>query len=358
LDLNNIDFAHLNLDKYLDWLKMEYTRFSRVNTLPLLESIYNDYSKRAFLVNTHYIRTRGKTLPAKIARLYEAKKKPYKKQIDELKDLPLLVIFFNSVLYDKAKTGEKYGFFQTKELENLRIETGYLDLYRDSLNNVWKPDFIEQITIEYEKSPLPKKAFYQHKINYLKETEFKYLDLIFNGNFVYNLNNGKTCLSFFIEFSRIWEIHYLETELLKLYTPLDTTKPPISLTLKPALNNAEITLLADSLSPLFTGTLEQWQNLFSNKIAPPVGIRLNPKTSNRELAFLFDELERNEFIKTNQWADILYKCEAFNKQGKTLVSKQYNKAKNGLKEFRYKKNNPLIETLITKLTDTLPDKIK
>lgn len=349
MDLTNIDFARLDLDKYLDWLQAEYARFSRVCTLPKLESLYNDYSKRAFFANSHYIRTRGKNLPPEIARLYEAKKNHYKKQIDELQPLPISVIFFNNVVYDKTLQGKKYGLFTVSELEDVHIETQYFDLYRGFLNDVWKPDFKEQITPDFEKSPLPKTAFYQLKIKTLKENSFKYLEHVINGSFIYNLNEAKTCLDFFLDFSRIWEIHYLETELLKLSSP---SAPLLSKhTLNPNFQDfeAQVKIISETSTPLFIGTLDQWENLFSNEITPfTKPIELRQGVSKADLRRFIDNLKFYGLIRTGSFLKVLADVNAFSLRGNVLTANDYKNANNG-KNYPNTRNADKVEEIFTAL---------
>tara|TARA_Y100000815_G_C13325118_1_gene493835 strand:+ start:1077 stop:2162 length:1086 start_codon:yes stop_codon:yes gene_type:complete len=357
-EAQKLDFSIIDIDKYLSWLKTEYSLLAQARYLPFYNDILNEFYLRKFRVETHYLLTRGKELPSKIATLYVNRIAHFDRLIKKLEDTPVKLIYFNSVTGKKPIKGSKYVFFTSEQLEKVEIDITILNKWYKEYNETWKPEFISDLDKDFKRFPLPKNIYYSQKINDLKGQDFKYLPRILEGNFIYNLNEFKECFEFFIEVNTIWQIHYLETELLKLSSPSNTSNHSTALTLKPSFNNAEISVLAKDLSPLFDGTIEQWLNLLSDNITPPVSIKLNPKTTHRELAFLFSELSKNEFINTDQWADILDKSKAFTKSGEYLTAKQYHKAKEGLKTFKYKPNSPIIEALIIRLTETLPDKIK
>lgn len=102
-NINEVDFFNLDIDKYLNWLLSKYKRFASLKIIVLLDDTVKDYQIRKYFANSHYIATRGETLPDTITELYAKKINHYTKQRDEYKPLHIEVAFFESVKYEKQK---------------------------------------------------------------------------------------------------------------------------------------------------------------------------------------------------------------------------------------------------------------
>lgn len=348
-DVQSIDFVKLDIDKYVNWLKNEYKLISRVSALPLIESIRNDYLKNKFLANSHYIRTRGRKLPKKIERLYSNKIDHFQNQINEFEGIPLKLVFFDCIEPSNPNQEKKYLFFTSKELENINISLQYFNFWLENLTNTLKPDFIRELETDFKKSPLPKETYYCQKAKKIKDMGFEYLPHILEGEFIYNLNELEKCTNFFMEVSRIWEVSYLEKQILKLQSPLK--KPKKVYTLNPNFEHlrGQIEIIFEYSKPLFNASLSQWQNLFSDNIQPFENpIELKSEITLMDLRLFLDKLNQHGLIKNGRFNSLLQKINAFSFNGSTVQANQYADARKN-EMYPYTKNAPKIDEIFEAL---------
>lgn len=346
-DVQNVDFCNLDIDKYLNWLKSEYELFSMVNTLPLIDSIYNSYQIRQYVVMSYYRATRNKELPKPVKKAYDDRINHFKAQIDEFDMMLMRLQYFDSVGLKTYKKDKKYKYFDAKELKEVKIDITYFNLWHNSFKTIWQPDFISETEKDFEKSPLPKEDFYIQKANMIKETGFDYLEQILNGNFIYNLDNSTKALYFFTEVSRIWEISYLEKEALKVKDATISNSPKY--TLNPNFDDLEeqIKVIHENTTGLFNASIEQWKNLFSNDIKPFKNpIELKPKITYEDLHFFLAELHRVQLFRKSQFGIVIEKTKAF--ASKKIITSQglsdaHRKAKSGAK------HSYIVANLLSKL---------
>ncbi|MCV6629187.1 MAG: hypothetical protein OIF50_04935 [Flavobacteriaceae bacterium] len=100
---------------------------------------------------------------------------------------------------------------------------------------------------------------------------------------------------------------------------------------------------------LFSASLEQWQNLFSNNIqvfkAP---IELKSNTTISDLRLFLDTLYSKRLIKKQRFNKVLENVKAFSYEGKVLVADQYKNAKQ-IENYPHTKNYIKVSEIFTAL---------
>ncbi len=222
INLKEVDFFNLDIDKYLDWLIDRYKLFASVkNVLPLVENLYNDICIRKWEYYKHRMKTRQADIPEKILNLYDNRIQHFKNQLTEYKEICLELPLFNSVECDLENHNKKYTYFDEADLPQINIQM--MLFWLEKFRETELEDFINELDIEFLRYPLKTKAFYNQKLKELIKYNFVFLPHILNGNFIYNLDNNKTCLQFAIEIDKIKQIIYLESQI----KGIEPEHPPI-----------------------------------------------------------------------------------------------------------------------------------
>lgn len=262
-NINDVDFFNLDIDKYLDWLISKYKLFASLHTIVLLDDIINRYSAKKFYANSHYIITRGKSLPNKIERLYNDKIEHFTKEKDKYKTLKTEVILFESVIINRQQSEIKeYGFFSREEMQNLKIDISSLLYWIEKESESQFNENIEEIEEKRSRTPQPDTLFYKKELeNLIRDFEFYYLPQILDGQFIYNLDNFKKSLAFALEIDKIRVAIYL-TSKIKGETP----KHPLTKPLQWNGNINALTTLFNELldNGIISGTKENIKRLLLN----------------------------------------------------------------------------------------------
>lgn len=271
-NINKVDFLHLDIDKYLDWLLNKYNLFSEIHELEYLNEEINSLHARKYFANSHYIKTRNITIPENIETAYTTRIKAKEIEKERFKNIEIHeLIFFDSVEYTKRKESRKeYGFFNKNELKNISIDNSYLKAW---FNNDYGNAFIDETTNRLTSSPLKENTFYQKELNFLLENyDFEYLPQILNGLFIYNLDNEKNALSFAVEIDKIKLAIYLTEKITG-----ETAKHPLT---KPIQWTGQLNTLVTIFNELLTadlikGTKENIKRILINNFINANGLELS-----------------------------------------------------------------------------------
>lgn len=119
-------------------------------------------------------------------------------------------------------------------------------------------------------------------------------------------------------------------EIKAKYVIKQPTEPKKPLSLKPNFDdfNGQINTIYTETKTLFTSTLSQWEQLFSDDIqifkSP---IELNQKTTLSDLRLLLDKLSQKGLIKNSKFNKLLQTVKAFSYNGLIITANQYKDAK-------------------------------
>lgn len=214
-NIKEVDFFSLDIDKYLNWLLYRYDIFASIWELPYLDNQQNNWAYRLFKINSHYIATRGQSVPNNIKQAYESKIKHFKKLASKYSGYELEIIFFESVQYDRKEGEQKeYAFFTKEELKNLKLDISALKWWLVDNKDSNYLGLLELLEEKREATPLKDDIFYKNELeNLLNSFNFEYLPQILNSQFIYNLDNTKNALSFAIEIDNIRLAIYLTEQI-------------------------------------------------------------------------------------------------------------------------------------------------
>lgn len=299
-NIKEVDFFGLDIDKYINWLLDKYEIFSTLWELPYIDAEMNNWAYRLFKANTHYIMTRGQSIPKHIKTAYERRINHFKEQRGKYAGYHLEVIFFESVQYEKDNARNKeYGFFTKEELKQLSIDISGLKFWLINNNNSGFSSLLELLEDKRKATPLKDKIFYQKELdNLLQSFEFEYLPRILEGQFIYDLDNNKNALTFAVEVDNIRFAIYLTEQIRG-----EAQKLPI---IKPLKWTGDINVLATLFDELLKcgligkdwGAKENIKRLLLNNF-------VNADGGNLSRDYLDEILKPSKMKKDKETADLL-----------------------------------------------------
>lgn len=224
-NIKEVDFYNLDIEKYTDWLLDRYELFNTICQLPYLEELIIDLQKRNYFASSHYLFSRNKPLPKTIENLYRKKIQHFEKQTKKFENIYIELIFFKSVGYDREVKHQKYIFFSSEELKEIRIDTSWLKFWLLENKGAFD-DLVNEVDKRKKSSPLKDIPFYQKEIEeILNSFDFVYLPNIMNGGFIYNLDNDSEALQFSTEVEKIKLLTYLREKIQGNNAVHPLTKP-------------------------------------------------------------------------------------------------------------------------------------
>lgn len=224
-NIKEVDFYNLDIDKYIDWLLDRYNLFSTIWEVAYFDDIIKELQVRKYFANSHYIATRSKQLPENIETAYNKKIKHFESQVNKFENMYIELIFFKSVGFSGKAKNQKYIYFSSDELKEIRINNYWLIFWAVE-NKDYFNDLVEEINRKKRSSPLKDKMFYQKEIDLIiNDFDFIYLPDILEGKFIYNLDNESNALAFSSEIEKIKLLIYLSEKVQGNSLKHQLTKP-------------------------------------------------------------------------------------------------------------------------------------
>lgn len=125
--------------------------------------------------------------------------------------------------------------------------------------------------------------------------------------------------------ARVYELETTLRTMYSLNTPVSIPRKKAALSLKPCITPSQIVRLYEATQWLFTSTLDQWRNLFSENIQVfdiPIAVTSKFKS---DVRVLFHYLQKKSLIDTLNYPSILEKIGAFSYEGKIITARQLHK---------------------------------
>lgn len=124
-----------------------------------------------------------------------------------------------------------------------------------------------------------------------------------------------------------------KVEMVKFIMQNHAPKPKPRLITKRSLNpsfqdfEAQVKVIAETSTPLFNATLDQWKNLFSDEIKPfKKPIELKQETTFSDLRSFMDAFKTQKLIRNGKFNSLLEGVNAFSKDGQTVTAQNLKDA--------------------------------